>query len=147
MSPTSRPAERNVRFALVRLSPLTAGTLASDGNADTEGDRDGDGVSLGLAAGMVEDVEAGSTGIRAAIASRRTVPAVTIVFTTIDVPWRRHRPTSPRGRQSRSPGMMANQVCHHGLGSCVDAEDSRDSELAALEDAGRERPDQLPPSQ
>ena len=32
------------------------------------------------------DVEAESSGITAAIASRRTVPAVTIVFTTIDVP-------------------------------------------------------------
>ena len=123
------------------LSPLTAGTLASDGDAD--GDRDGDGVPLGIATGMV-DVEAESSGITAAIASRRTVPAVTIVFTTIDVPWRRHRPTSPRGRQSRSPGMMANQVCHHGLGPCVDAEDSRESEVAALEDAGRESPRRRP---
>jgi hypothetical protein len=104
-------------------------------------------VSLGIAAGMVEDVEAELSGITAAIASRRTVPAVTTVFTTVDVPWRRHRPTSPRGRQSRSPGMMASQVCHHGLGPCVEAEDSRESEVAALEDAGRERPDQLPPSQ
>jgi hypothetical protein len=80
---------------------------------------------------MVEDVEAESSGITAPIASRRTVPAVTTVFITVDVPWRRHRPTSPRGRQSRSPGMMANQVCHHGLGPCVEAEDSRESEVAA----------------
>jgi hypothetical protein len=100
-----------------------------------------------VVAGRVVDVEAESSGIRAAIASRRIVPAVTTVFATLDVPWRRHRLTSPRGRQSRSPGTMANQVCHHGLGPSVEADDSRQSEVAALEDAGRERPDQLPPSQ
>jgi hypothetical protein len=84
MSPTSRPADRNLRFALARLSPSTAGTLASDG--DGEGDRDAAGVSLGIPAGMVEDVEAGSAGTRRPIPSRRTVPAVTTVFTIVDVP-------------------------------------------------------------
>ena len=137
---------RNLRFALVRLSPLTAGTLTNDGDREGEAAGDRDGVSLGIAAGMVVDVEVGSSGIRAAIASRRIVPAVTTVFATLDVPWRRHRLTSPRGRQSRSPGTMANQVCHHALGPSGEADDSRESEVAALEDAGRERPDHLPPS-
>jgi hypothetical protein len=35
---------------------------------------------------MVEDVEPESSGIRKAMPSRRTVPAVTTVFATVDVP-------------------------------------------------------------
>ena len=120
--------------------------MAEDGDADG-GDGDADGVSLGVPAVMVEDVAPGSPGTRRAIPSRRTVPAVTTVFATLDVPCRRHRPTSPKGRQSRSPGTMANQVCHHGLGARVEADDSRKPGVAALGDAGREGPDQLTPSQ
>jgi hypothetical protein len=65
---------------LARSSPTTAGTLISDGDGDAEG------VSLGLAAGMVAVVEAGSSGARKKIPKRRSVPAVTTVFTTVGVP-------------------------------------------------------------
>jgi hypothetical protein len=114
MSPTARPAARSVRFASIRLSPLTAGTLASDG--------DGDGVSLGVAAGVLEVVGTGlgvaagiaevvgteSAGARKAIPNRRSDPTVTAVLTSVRVPLRSHSATSPTGRQSRSPGTIAN---------------------------------------
>jgi hypothetical protein len=94
MSHTSKPAARNLRFAFVRLRPLTAGTVAVDGVGDA------DGVSLGLAAGVVAVVAAGSTGTRKKIPNRRTVTPVTCLH------HRRGPLTSP---QTNKPQRQAEQ--------------------------------------
>ena len=69
MSPTSRPAARNLCFALVRLSPLTAGTRASFGVGvdgvdvgGTEGLLAGAGTAVGV--GSRSDPEATSPTMR-----------------------------------------------------------------------------------
>jgi hypothetical protein len=74
-------------------------------------------------------------------------PAVTTVLASVDVPRRSHRPTSPSGRQSRSPGTIASQVCHHGRRARVEADESRETVRPALGAAGRASPDQLLPFQ
>jgi hypothetical protein len=86
---------------------------------------------------LVGVVGAGSDSAINPIVSRTTVPAVTPVFTNVGVPLRSQRPTRPAGRQSSSPGTMANQVCHHGLETRVDADDGSEAGASALGAEGR----------
>jgi hypothetical protein len=61
-------------------------------------------VSLGIAAGMVEDIEPESSGIRKAMPSRRTVPTVTTVFATSTSPDVAKDQQAPKAGRAEVPG-------------------------------------------
>jgi hypothetical protein len=55
MSPTSRPAARNLRLALIRLSPLTAGTVACFGVGEDGAEYDSYRLLVAKSAGYSEE--------------------------------------------------------------------------------------------